>query len=412
MKPWKIRRMTMENLVKCVVGILSMFLAKSQMLKWTNYTNQGGGARWSGELRTDSGEWSVFRRYSKKFLSLPPSLRFGFTLVELLVVIAIIGVLIALLLPAVQAAREAARRMTCTNHLKQLAIAGHNYHDTHGSFSRNETSYATSNWNFAPTHYDNHGSFLVGMLPFVEQGTLYSMCRFYGATQVLSRFPNGDMVFEQWIDTFLCPTSWAKKEFIKKAASGIDHITLITSSTSFANDYNRAMSSYSCCIGNTSFGTNCDDLFGNATIAGFNANKHSDQFDGVQTSGIFSHAGWAATISNILDGTSNTILFGEVLTIDGDHAHTYWGGWMNTNSYWHATSCPINVIGRKNASICGCPWEISSAGWACDLAFGSKHSGGANFALADGSVRFLPETINYTVYQYFGARSDGQTVSP
>jgi prepilin-type processing-associated H-X9-DG protein len=333
------------------------------------------------------------------------------------VVIAIIGVLIALLLPAVQAAREAARRMTCTNHLKQLAIAGHNYHDTHGSFSRNETSPvttggATSGWNHSPTHHDNHGSFLVGILPFVEQGSLYSMCRFDGATQVLSRFPNGDMVFEQWVDTFLCPTSWAKKEFIKKAASSVDHVTLITNNAA-TNDTNRAMSSYSCCLGNTSFGTNCNNLFGNAIIAGFNATQHSDQHDGSKTSGIFSHFGWAATISDIQDGTSNTILFGEVLTIDGEHAHTYRGGWMNANSYWHATSCPINVLGRKNASVCGCPWEsaTSSAGWACDLAFGSKHSGGANFALADGSVRFLSATINYTVYQYFGARADGQSVS-
>ncbi|MDR0337200.1 MAG: DUF1559 domain-containing protein [Planctomycetaceae bacterium] len=162
----------MKNLVKCVVGILAIFFAKSQMLKWTRCANQGGGAIWSGKLRTDSGKWSIFQRFFKKFSTLSRSLRFGFTLVELLVVIAIIGVLIALLLPAVQAAREAARRAQCVNHLKQMVIAMHNFHDTMNGLPPAAIAYGP---NWQPILY-----------PFIEQQALWDSMANVSSTNLAS----------------------------------------------------------------------------------------------------------------------------------------------------------------------------------------------------------------------------------
>src|SRR6056297_544562 len=141
---------------------------------------------------------------SPLFLRRPPMVRSGrrragFTLIELLVVIAIIAILVALLLPAVQQAREAARRSSCKNNLKQLGLALHNYHDTHGMFPINwGTGYdGTTN----PTSSVQF-SWMTYILPYIEESALYDTINFNEALDD----PNNNAAASTVIDTYLCPS--------------------------------------------------------------------------------------------------------------------------------------------------------------------------------------------------------------
>lgn len=316
--------------------------------------------------------------------------RHGFTLVELLVVIAIIGILIALLLPAVQAAREAARRSQCSNNLKQLGLAIHNYADVHKRFPLGNSHY-TFEWTGTTPSVNRHGSAILALLPFIEQQTLYTSCVFQGDTDFLSVLPGGQQVSTAWIDTLLCP-------------SGIGRAYNPRNGDSVTGSQNRALSSYSPSQGNQYF-SSCNyhgNTYGTAPA------NHGDTIDGNQISGVFGHMAWGARFSDITDGTSNTIAVGEIRPECSWHGS---GGWMYFNSLWFATTCPINYCNCPNGpnyATCDCK---APGGWVCDMGFKSRHPGGAQFALCDGSTRFLSETIDYEMYQRLGDRRDGRTVT-
>ena len=331
----------------------------------------------------------------------------GFTLIELLVVIAIIAILIALLLPAVQQAREAARRTQCKNNLKQLGLALHNYHDVAGMFSPNVSQIH----NVQPAGHTwsngSKGSYLIQLLPYIEQAPFYNALNFEN-TGPAWNVPNfeaqnvgGKLARHEIITAFLCPSETSN--------------TLDGHSTK--SNYALSMGNQSMPGGGTAWGT-CTSYPGNDFGTG--AHGHGNSGDPNNTSGVISRFGWAAKIRDITDGTSNTILGGEIRPQCGDHHRN---GWFHFNSMWTATTGPINfpVICVREPGWDGGAGTLLPSGqvvdgcnhwqnWQTSQGFKSQHVGGAQFVLCDGSARFISENIDYMTYQKLGDRRDGKVI--
>ncbi len=330
----------------------------------------------------------------------------GFTLIELLVVIAIIAILIALLLPAVQQAREAARRTQCKNHLKQLGLAMHNYHDVHNQFAAN----GMSGW--GAQFYK--GSNLTMMLPYIEQAGLYSSINFSSPGADWWCSPNSSLgvtpaqgLAQVWmqakISILRCPSAQ----------------TPPTIGEGWGGDWNQSTSNYAPSMGAqrmdagngcTQYGPGSVEQLGNNN-GYFNdgASGHGNSSDPGQISGPFSRLGFAAKFGQIPDGTSNTIMMGETLPEHecSDHG---WYGAFTTNNLWFATTAPVNFRTCSNRpnrypGLCG-----QDNSWSTSRGFRSDHIGGAQFVLCDGAVKFISENIDYGTYQRLGSRRDGQPV--
>jgi prepilin-type N-terminal cleavage/methylation domain-containing protein len=334
---------------------------------------------------------------SESRLHRKPRRRRAFTLVELLVVVAIIGILIALLLPAVQAAREAARRMQCGNNLKQLGLALHNYEGVHKRFPM---SACHDNFTWNQAHPSHHANLFVALLPYIEQLALYRSCDFTVNTSHLSRIGGtGPFVHESVIPAFVCPTDEQPKYW-----NGNPYYH--GSGASTANQ-KRATANYGASIGNQYFWS-CPSFPGN--LFGTGPAGHGDTLDSSRISGVFSHMTFGASIADILDGTSNTIALGEVRP---KCAYHLWDGWMHINANtWIATTAPINypACPGENGYGAGPCAVLDYTSWAAQQGFRSLHAGGCQFVLSDGAVRFLTETIDYRTYQRLGDRRDGEPV--
>lgn len=311
----------------------------------------------------------------------------GFTLIELLVVIAIIAVLIALLLPAVQQAREAARRTQCKNNLKQFGLALHNYNDVVNILPSSITNITST---VAPTGCCDRAGVgaLVHLLPYMDQAPLYNTINFSSplvswAAPVPSSAPVGSRYFEISPPGFRCPSD-------------------TTPPTYFHDDNNWAVGSYGLSDGAQFHLSNngCTSYPGN--VFGTGSDALSSGTIGANISGIYSRGGYAARFRDITDGLSNTIFMGEVRAECSDHAQQ---GWANTNNNFFATTAPINFNTCSPGAGCNNP-----TAWNTSMGFKSRHVGGAHFLLGDGTVRFISENIDYMTYQKLGDRRDSQPI--
>lgn len=323
-------------------------------------------------------------------------IRRGFTLIELLVVIAIIGVLIALLLPAVQAAREAARRAQCTNNLKQIALAAQNYHDSNGCFPGG--SYSGISGTNPPhvgndkTGYPENFSCFVRMLPYFEQAPMYNATNF----NLCSADPANITICGVQVASLLCPTDIQTSPVPIRLPAAAGNAT--SPGYSFNNIalppgvWMQAFSSYAGNAGTFTFG-----------YSNLMPTVVRDSHNGV----IFNDS--TVRIADITDGTSNTMIFGEhsragLFKVDPAYAisDNSWnsGRWYDT---LFATLYPMNLgLGNNTAIKNDSYYDPTDAS--------SLHPGGANFAFADGSVRFIKMSINSWSFAAGNADSYGDSM--
>ncbi|UUO06654.1 DUF1559 domain-containing protein [Blastopirellula sp. J2-11] len=288
--------------------------------------------------------------------------RQGFTLVELLVVIAIIGVLIALLLPAVQQAREAARRMQCSNQMKQLGLAFHNYHDTAGRLPvANPLCDSGKRWNWTQM-----------VLPQMEMGALFDTFDFDLAAWQGTNF----QYLQQHHPAFTCPSNPLANE-LREEENFAAPDWIISQCDYAANQGDYANSTG---IGST-------PAYGNVGC------------DTRKSRGMMSRYGWSAAFRDAPDGLSNTFALGECIGTLSIVQN--WG----TQSF-ATTAHPINYLNQS--LILTLPTNAAPR-WDESIGFRSMHPGGALFLYSDASVHFLAETVDGATYRAMASRS-GQEV--
>jgi prepilin-type N-terminal cleavage/methylation domain-containing protein len=319
--------------------------------------------------------------------------RRGFTLIELLVVIAIIAILIALLLPAVQQAREAARRTQCRNNLKQLGLALHNYHDVHNFFAGNHwiDPYQTG-------IRSTKGSVFVGLLPYFDQAPLFNSLTFNFTDASPINYIGGQTVNGRIAGTIDLPTLRCPSDEYRPQGT-----PAFFSTTSYAPSLGSQGKS----------GAGCPQWELSPLPNAVNQGTWGWSMRAEEISGLFGLYPAGIRIRDVTDGTSNTIAMGEVRTGCGGSQFVQGGwGWMDSFGFEFTTLPPINfqTCPNEGAGVGTGTSCNSSLNRVTAYGFKSRHVGGAHFVMADGAVRFVSENVDYRTYQRIGDRREGEVV--
>ncbi len=341
------------------------------------------------------------------------SVRLAFTLVELLVVIAIIGILVAMLLPAVQSAREAARRMSCVNNMKNIALAVHNYHDAKKTFP---ISMGFSNADQGKGEGPAAG-WILATLPYLEEGILYDRFKEGGAFEGKWRVGQGARPQEgrglgSIKNNVSVPELMATQLTILQCPSD-ESVAQVSDQQYGWRTVPVATTSYKGVVGDSqigeSDGTIHTNLGGNPPSGDYDkpAEPHTTQNDchrDTRCKGIFFRQSWQRPVkfSSVSDGTSKTFMIGEDIPLYNYHSVAFY-----SDGDWCSCNIPINnelgdiptlqsVIDRTY------PW------WNY-RSFRSLHPGGANFAKVDASVQFVSDTIDNVFYRTSCTRNGGET---
>jgi prepilin-type N-terminal cleavage/methylation domain-containing protein/prepilin-type processing-associated H-X9-DG protein len=315
-----------------------------------------------------------------------PRLTGGFTLIELLVVIAIIAVLIGLLLPAVQKVREAAARMSCSNNLKQIGLALHNYHDANGTFPSGHRATTTDPTNDNLAFY--YSNWAIQLLPYIEQQNLYQN---YNDTVNIFQTANKGLR-ETYVATYACPSDINSKQLMTPESapgSGGGGVAFMTGSY-------RGMG-----------GVSSD---GFAQWVGYPSEVRTNMSKAPNTRGLF-HTDWPGgptgpeKMTTISDGTSNTLVVGERATRTHATRGTFWADSFNL----YSLSGAFNQSAALLADYDKCA-TIASDIAQCKYGWGSFHSGVINFVYGDGSVRSVRTSINMVMFTYMSTISGGEVI--